>query len=296
MPEEQVTSTMGLHQSVEIGMLREADLLAALQIQEAEHWNQCARDWKRLLALNPAGCFGAFSAGKLVGTVTVITYGRRLAWIGMMLVAPEYRDRGIGKRLMYTALGHCQQQHVRTIKLDATPAGRSLYESLGFIAECEIERWQGWAALAKAKPLCETPGNKSLHPAIDRLDGKAFYAPRKGLLHALLLDCCVRPALEMDDSGRELLGYALARSGSRASYAGPIVAVEQGVAVRLFDSLLESLAEEVFVDICVRNADFVASLVKRGFAKQRSLTRMTLGQPSLSMSDMVFAIAGPELG
>jgi len=287
---------MGFHESVEIDMLREVHLAAALQIQEGEHWNQTVRDWKRLLQLNPAGCFGAFCAGKLIGTVTVITYQRHLAWIGMMLVAPEYRGRGIGKRLMCTALDHCQHRRVRTVKLDATPAGRPLYESLGFTAECEIERWQGQAALPKARPSRQRRRNRNLHSTVCKLDDQAFYASRKRLLHSLLLDCCVTPALQMDDSGQALLGYALARNGSRGCYLGPIIATEQGVAVGLFDSLLESLAKEVFVDICVRNADFVASLIKRGFARQRSLTQMTLGQQSTPISNLVFAIAGPELG
>jgi len=287
---------MGFHQSIKIDRLREANLPAALQIQEAEHWNQTARDWKRLLYLNPDGCFGAFSAGKLVGTVTVMRYGRRLAWIGMMLVMHEHRGRGIGKRLMCTALDHCERLRVRTVKLDATPAGRPLYESLGFTAECEIERWQGRAADPEPKPSREMQRNRNLHSTIYKLDDQAFYASRKRLLRWLLQDRCVTPALQMDDSGQRPVGYALARSGSRACYVGPIIATEEGIAIGLFAALLESLAKEVFVDICVRNTDFVASLVKHGFAKQRSLTQMTLGQQSKPMSDMVFAIAGPELG
>jgi len=100
----------------------------ALELEEKERWNQTARDWKRLLTLSPDGCFGAFCGGQLIGTVTVMAYGQNLAWIGMMIVAQEYRGRGIGKRLMLAALDYCESKHIETIKLDATPAGRPRYQ------------------------------------------------------------------------------------------------------------------------------------------------------------------------
>lgn len=286
---------MGFPESVKIGLLRETDIPAALQIQEAERWNQSARDWKRLLTLNPDGCFAAFSDGKLIGTITVITYGGHLAWIGMMLVAQEYRRRGVGKQLLRRALDHCERRGIATVKLDATPAGRPLYESLRFVPECGIERWQGLGH-SKLAPSLEAWWNEKQQLAVCEFDEKAFHAPRRDLLHSLLLDCCVMPALETDDSGHPLAGYALARGGARACYVGPVVALEQGVAVRLLDSLLERLAGEVFLDICLHSTDFVASLVQRGFAKQRCLTRMVLAPQSIPTSPMVFSIAGPELG
>ena len=90
---------------------RETHLPTALQLEEKEEWNQSARDWKRLLTLSPDGCFGAFCGEKLIGTVTVMTYGQHLAWIGMMIVAKENRGRGIGKQLMLVALDYCESEY-----------------------------------------------------------------------------------------------------------------------------------------------------------------------------------------
>jgi hypothetical protein len=50
------------------------------------------------------------------------------------------------------------------------------------------------------------------------------------------------------------------------------------------------------LDIRIGDADIVGALVERGFAKQRDLTRMSLGRKTTGASDLVFAIAGPELG
>jgi len=59
--------------------------------------------------------------------------------------------------------------------------------------------------------------------------------------------------------------------------------------------MLQRLAGAVF-DVCQVGKDTEGQLLQRGFARQRSLTRMSLGQQIVPTSDMVFAIAGPELG
>jgi GNAT superfamily N-acetyltransferase len=90
-----------------------------------------------------------------VGTVTTRAYGRTLGWIGMMVVTPAARHQGVGRALMDMALRHLREAGIPTVKLDATPAGRPLYESLGFSAEACMERWQG---IARPKERLEGPG------------------------------------------------------------------------------------------------------------------------------------------
>src|SRR5690348_1859424 len=111
--------------------MESADLLGALGIGERAGWNQTEADWQRLLALSPEGCFVATSSGELAGTVTTIQYGRSLAWIGMMLVDPRFRRRGIATALMDRAIAYLRERRVETIALDATDAGRAVYTSLG---------------------------------------------------------------------------------------------------------------------------------------------------------------------
>jgi predicted N-acetyltransferase YhbS len=108
--------------------MTEADLPGADELRRLAGWNQTAEEWRRSLSLEPEGCFVALQDGKVAGTVTTITYGRALAWIGMMLVHPDHRGRGIGTGLMQQALKYLQDRGVKCIKLDATPAGQPLYE------------------------------------------------------------------------------------------------------------------------------------------------------------------------
>jgi len=291
------SSTIGATDPFEINLLQEADLPAALQLEEKEQWNQTESDWKRLLRLSPHGCFAAFCAGRLIGTLTTITYGQDLAWIGMMLVAQAHRGRGVGKQLMRIALDYCRGSCIETVKLDATPTGRPLYESLGFVPEERIERWQGIVVKEMQQKSGSFGWNDELCPALYGLDRQAFHACRRELLSSLVQDSCVEPALRTAASSRSLQGYALARQGARASYVGPIVAVEPSVANLLLDSLLARLAGTIYLDIRAGCVEIGNALVQRGFVRQRALTRMSLrAQRPTGEPDLVFASAGPELG
>src|ERR1044071_5228007 len=127
--------------AVEIRLLFEADIPAAMQLKEAAGWNQTEADWHRLLRLEPDGCFGAIQDGRLVGTTTTTIHGE-LAWIGMVLVEQQERRQGIAAKLMNVALDYLKDK-VDTIKLDATSLGQPVYEKLGFEVESEVERWMG---------------------------------------------------------------------------------------------------------------------------------------------------------
>ncbi|HZN10525.1 MAG TPA: GNAT family N-acetyltransferase, partial [Blastocatellia bacterium] len=111
---------MSTDQTIEIRPLAERDIEAAMRLKELAGWNQTEADWRRLLGLAPGGCFAAWADGRLVATTTTTAYGQELAWIGMVLVDPEYRRRGIATALMRAALDHLQGAGVATIKLDAT--------------------------------------------------------------------------------------------------------------------------------------------------------------------------------
>src|SRR5881397_491095 len=93
-------------EELEIRLLSESDIPAAMKLKEAAGWNQTENDWRCLLGLEPHGCFAATLHDELVGTTTTTTYDDELAWIGMVLVKPERRRLGIATRLLRTALDY----------------------------------------------------------------------------------------------------------------------------------------------------------------------------------------------
>ena len=113
-----------------------------MRLKEAAGWNQTEADWRRLVKLEPDGCFAAIENDQLVGTTTTTTYEDDLAWIGMVLVDPQHRRRGIATRLIETALAYLDGK-VAVVKLDATAEGEPVYEKFGFKTESLVERWRG---------------------------------------------------------------------------------------------------------------------------------------------------------
>jgi len=275
---------------VEIRLLFESDIAAAMRLKEAAGWNQTEDDWRRLLMLEPNGCFGAIKDGRLVGTTTTTTYGDELAWIGMVLVDPQHRRQGIAAKLMNVALDYLNGK-AATVKLDATALGQPVYEKFGFQVESLIERWSGTGNRQSA----ESFGGASLGELL-ALDRIAFNADRSKLIEALMKGGSVPPVL-MRDADDELSGYALARNGTRADYVGPVVAKDPQQAKTLLDQVLSQLHDRrVYIDFNKECSAGSSVLSDRGFVKERDLIRMRVGRPGPKTSPLIVGIAGPEIG
>ena len=54
------------------------------------------------------------------------------AWILNMYTEPEARRRGLANKLLNVMLDWCRANGFRTVSLHASPAGRPIYESVGF--------------------------------------------------------------------------------------------------------------------------------------------------------------------
>lgn len=281
-------------QDIEIRLLSESDIPAAMKLKEAAGWNQTEDDWRRLISLEPAGCFAAVRNHELVGTTTTTTYKDQLAWVGMVLVDPQNRRQGIATRLMETALDYLRGR-VATVKLDATAQGKPVYERFGFEVESLVERWVG---TLKGSSIIRNYGilnPDTLYELLD-LDRRAFNADRSTLIQSLTNDSNFLPVVKRSADGK-LSGYALTRPGTRANYLGPICVTQASDVESLIDEMLRRMgASRVYIDFNRECSTPVRVLSDRGFVKERDLIRMTSGERGKKTSPVVVAIAGPEIG
>lgn len=264
--------------------MTDADLDFADSLSAIAGWNQTRSDWQRLLALDPDGCFIAEWDGRPTGTATTTSYGKELAWVGMLLVHPEYRGRGIGNALLNRCLE--KLRGVRCIKLDATSLGKKLYDKLGFRDEWSLTRWERIAPRdgpieRLTDAVASTPSKiKPLESAraaqVECLDKRAFGVSRAAMRERLI--AASRAALMIDSAPGELSGYGILRQGSKAFYLGPVVATlpESGIA------LVKALAgcagsNSIYWDVPDVNKTGVALAKELGFVPQRHLVRMYLG-------------------
>jgi GNAT superfamily N-acetyltransferase len=62
----------------------------------------------------------------------------RRGWIQNVYTEPEFRRRGLARRLMEAVLEWCRTDGFYTVSLHASNDGRALYESMGFVATNEM--------------------------------------------------------------------------------------------------------------------------------------------------------------
>jgi creatinine amidohydrolase/Fe(II)-dependent formamide hydrolase-like protein/ribosomal protein S18 acetylase RimI-like enzyme len=278
--------------------MEDCDIPAGLRLCRAANWNQTAAEWELFLRANPDACFVTVHNGLVVGTVTAITYGGALSWISMVLVDPAQRRRGIGTLMLRTALDALAG--VATVKLDATPAGKQVYDKLGFRDEYRLSR-QATAALAPVAPpagaaRCRPMRDEDLAAVIE-LDRRAFGLPRPELIRSFrnLAPACAWVA---EDGQGGLSGFVLGRPGVNAEQVGPLSAVDGAVAQALAAAAFSTLAgRAVLIDATLDDPAWLAWLASLGFAEQRPFIRMLRGEAAHSgEAALRFAVAGPEFG
>jgi len=78
--------------------------------------------------------------GTCVGAVTLTLQGDT-AGVWAMGVDPDVQRKGVGRRLLTTAMREAATRGIRRFYLGATPAGKPLYERLGFATQLVTQVW-----------------------------------------------------------------------------------------------------------------------------------------------------------
>jgi len=275
--------------------LLETDISFAMELKNIARWNQTESDWQRYLLFEPDGCFVALYDGRPVGTVTAIDYEKRFGWIGMVLVHPEYRRKGIGTALLQKAIKYLKDIGVETIKLDATPEGKKVYIPLGFHDEYDLDRRQGTGIAVNCD---EFPAikEKDINDII-RFDAHIFGADRGNVIRNLIKESPEYSFFARDHND-QVEGYITARRGFNAYYVGPFVSNSLSLADGLFAFMLNKLArEKIFIDTPRLNKDGVKIVEKHGFTIQRGFTRMFLGSNACpGEPSLIYATSSAEKG
>lgn len=271
------------------------DIPAGLSLCRAAGWNQLARDWELFLQLNSEGCFVAIDDnGQVSGTVTTLRYDT-FAWIGMVLVNPVMRRQGIGNGLLQQALKKLSNE--KTIKLDATPAGREVYLKLDFRDEYALTRMCLDKILHDRLPASPAlPLHKDEIIELLEFDRNVFGADR-----ALVLDWLREGAPGLAFVAREkgkITGYCLGRHGNDFTHIGPVIAMDVDRAIHVATAAIRNAGDgPIVMDILHHTSAWVHAIENLGFVERRQLIRMYRGLNEWSgLPQKQFAIVGPEFG
>lgn len=269
------------------------DIPAVLTLSEQIGWSHQASDLERLIYWSPDGCFVMAEAdGKIVGTVTTTPYHTELAWIGLLIVAPDRRQRGLGSQLMRAALDHLIARGTRRIMLDATDIARPLYRTLGFRELYKVELWEGRASTylgPRARRL-----RPSDLPALLDLDTALFGVNRVHILTRLIEEY---PDLAwIDYQQGKVEGYLLGRPTRNGCYLGPWMSRNVASAERLLLSALEQLqGQQIRLNIPDCNGRGVVLTSDHNLHRVRQCTRMIYGDAQPISRELMAELAVASL-
>lgn len=284
---------------IAIRQMKPTDMAALMQIKNSENWNQTEEDWLFLMKANPRLCLVAVFENQVIGTVTAINYQNKVAWIGMMLVARDFRGKGVSSLLLNTIIDKLKP--CSSIKLDATLVGVPIYEKLGFVKEYEISRLVSKETIIDEVGLYSEAVNLSQLLETDiqniaKLDETLFGANRADLFR-YLSNSKKGICLRINHESR-LKDYVFGRKGSNSVQVGPVMADSTQIAQNVLSGVFTRLeGQSLMLDVLDDKTALKNWLLSIGFKYQRSFTRMYLKSNEHSgKTENQFLICGPEFG
>jgi GNAT superfamily N-acetyltransferase len=109
-------------------------------LRDETYWAQNRTLEQTRTAIDNSLCFGAYIDGGLVAFGRVVSDFATFAYVGDVFVLPEFRGRGLSKRLMQAMVEHPELQGLRRWLL-ATRDAHGLYERYEFASLRHPERW-----------------------------------------------------------------------------------------------------------------------------------------------------------
>ena len=223
-------------------------------------------------------------------------YGDSLRSIGMVLVAPPHRRRGLARAVMDRCLSMAGR---RPTMLIATAMGEPLYVDLGFAEVGRVARMACDSAAAGAVSAVRGERLASISTAdvhaVLELDRMACGADRSALLRSLLARAAATAVVRPASGAIRAFGIALRQRDQLV--VAPLIAPNTSDAVTLFLSLAGGCAGPVRLDVPTRQEAFLSALAALGLTQGPSAPIMLLGAGSLpGRREQIYAIASRGFG
>ena len=269
--------------------MQAGDLAAMHRLAQQMSWPHRAEDCARMFALG-TGTVAVDATGLTVGVGLRWSFGRDVATIGLVLVAPDRQGRGIGRALMTALIADSEP---RALMLNATAEGLPLYEKLGFVSTGLVRQHQGrldgGCALPPAPAVALRRAVSADHLALCALDAAVYGADRSGLVGRLL---ATGDAWLVERAG-QLEGFSVLRAFGRGMIIGPVVAQSEDEAIALVAAAAKAAPPGVLrLDIPAQAERLAAWLTAAGLPAIDTVTVMLRGSwPATEKGPQRFGLA-----
>jgi GNAT superfamily N-acetyltransferase len=261
-----------------------------------EGWNPGLHDARIFWHTDPEAFIAAELEGEVVGGGTIVSYHGAFGFMGLFIMRPEFRGRGLGTQLWHARL--------RLLQSRLRPGS-----AIGMDGVFEMQEWyaQGGFRFAHRSIRYEATGVEADRPEgivaasevpFERLaeyDRRCFPTWRERFLRAWIEQPDSLALAAVD--GGVVRGFGVVRRCAVGGKIGPLFADDAEVAEALYGSLAAHLpGEPVYLDVPEINAWAMGIARRREMREVFGTARMYLGpRPSLADS-RIYGITTFELG
>ncbi|MCM3364430.1 GNAT family N-acetyltransferase [Niallia sp. MER TA 168] len=200
---------------------------------------------------------------KVISCAAIIPYGSKLASIGMVIVHPNYRGRGLAKTLLLQCMNQVPKN--MALMLIATKEGRPVYEKLAFKEYSHVTK-----LLGEGKRMKLELDDYTIHPLeqTDLEEMFIFDQAAFGSSRVLFLENRIKQAkdsLVLKNRKGVMVGYALTVKKTSNLVIGPIVAQDEEQAILLIKTIIANNQGSIRIDIVEGKNTIIEELQKLGF-------------------------------
>lgn len=279
--------------SYSILVMPQSEIETAIGWAQKEGWNPGINDAVAFYAADPTGFLVGKYDGKPVATISAVKYGSTFGFIGLYIVAEEFRGRGFGFQIWLAAIASLAS---RNIGLDGVVAQQDNYKKSGFKLAHRNIRYAGQSpAHTKAATHVVEAGSLDFN-TIAAYDRKFFPEERTAFLqHWISPENSITLAIVEKD---QVLGLGSIRACDVGYKIGPLNAENADLAHELFLALTATVPEgsPIFLDVPEPNKNAIQLAESFGMSPVFETARMyTKEFPPLPL-DKIFGITTFELG
>jgi len=281
--------------SVKLRGLRPGDAAFIRSLVADQGWNAGVHDVETFTDADPDGWILAEIDDRPVGIVLATRWNEAHGWIGLYLVHPEFRGRGIGLELFQAALSRLMP---RSVGLDGDARQQANYRRSGFDDVHANTRWRGPARLWRTRVETAQVADARELPieVLVELDARAVGSPRPQLLRAWLAQPEARHLALLRDG--HVAGLATARPARQGWKIGPLYAPDASGAAALLAAVTQNVDPEDECWLDTPNPNAAATAMMEGFGATAAPTsgRMVRGHGPVGDTSVTFALLAHEVG
>lgn len=280
-----------MEETLEIRRMNRKEVEFAVQMAASEGWNPGIHDGELFYEADPQGFFIAEIAGKPVGCASAVAYDDFFGFLGLYVVKPGCRKKGIGRKLTEKCMEYLGD---RNIGLDGVVENEKKYQKVmkfkSYYSNLRFEGIGGGEVPDGLITITAIPFEKLLE-----YDRKMFPAPRAGFLKKWIKQPNSYSFAKFE--AKKLRGYGVVRKCREGYKIGPLFADDPQTAEKIFKALKASVpGETIYLDVPEPNKQALEIAEKYKMSIVFKTIRMYSREDPDIKLDGVYGVTSFELG